>query len=111
MADAKKIDTSKVLEPSAQDLLQQIDVLKTDVSRLTSTLTDLGKAKGRDIKADVTGKAEDLKLKAENQALEARIAAEGAVEDVEKYIRKNPMTALGIAAFVGLIIGIITSRR
>jgi ElaB/YqjD/DUF883 family membrane-anchored ribosome-binding protein len=41
----------------------------------------------------------------------ARERLEGASDEVEERVRKHPYAALGIAAGVGLIIGILLSRK
>ena len=41
----------------------------------------------------------------------ARERLEGAGDEVEERVRKHPYAALGIAAGVGLIIGILLSRK
>jgi ElaB/YqjD/DUF883 family membrane-anchored ribosome-binding protein len=38
-------------------------------------------------------------------------SAEEAVEEADRYVRKNPWAAVGIAAAVGLLIGIMVGRR
>ena len=37
--------------------------------------------------------------------------AKDAADDAEKYVRRNPWQSLGIAAGVGLIVGVLLSRR
>jgi ElaB/YqjD/DUF883 family membrane-anchored ribosome-binding protein len=41
----------------------------------------------------------------------ARERLEGAGEEIEERVRKHPYAALGIAAGVGLIVGILLSRK
>jgi ElaB/YqjD/DUF883 family membrane-anchored ribosome-binding protein len=75
---------------------------------------------------DVVAAAEDLLAAAGSQNAErikeirdrteqalrgARERLEGAGEEIEDRVRKHPYAALGIAAAVGLVIGILLSRK
>jgi ElaB/YqjD/DUF883 family membrane-anchored ribosome-binding protein len=76
----------------AEDLTKQLESLRTDVSKLMSTVSEdvsagLGQA-GRQIRR--TGH-------------DAQVAATDAV-------LKNPLTALGIAVGVGLLLGLVTRK-
>ena len=37
--------------------------------------------------------------------------AEAAVEEADRYVRRNPWAAVGIAAGIGLVIGVLVGRR
>jgi ElaB/YqjD/DUF883 family membrane-anchored ribosome-binding protein len=41
----------------------------------------------------------------------ARAALEGLEEDATRYVRDNPWQALGLAAAVGALLGVLLSRR
>jgi ElaB/YqjD/DUF883 family membrane-anchored ribosome-binding protein len=76
----------------SEDLAHQLEVLRADVSKLMSTVSDdvsegLGQA-GRQIRR--TGR--DAQASATNAVLE------------------NPLTALGIAVGVGLLLGLVTRK-
>ena len=61
-----------------------------------------------------SGNAERLKeirARAEVALQGAREKLEGAGEEIEDRVRKHPYAALGIAAAVGLVIGILLSRK
>ena len=85
--------------PTTEDLSRQVDALKADIARLTESLGDYGKAKSQQYRSEAQRRAEDL-----------RSEAQGRIEDVELYVRQNPTQALGIAAGVGLLIGLFTRR-
>lgn len=83
--------------PTTEDLSRQVDALKADIARLAETLGDYGKAKSDHYRTEAQRRAEDL-----------RAEAQGRLEDVEVYVRQNPAQALGIAAGVGLLIGLFS---
>ncbi|TDL79382.1 DUF883 family protein [Palleronia sediminis] len=83
-------------DPSTEDLSRQIDTLKKDISRLTELVGNYGKSRG-----------ERLRVDAEARAAAFKDDAQGRIEDVETYVRQNPATALGIAAAVGFVLGLM----
>ncbi|SPJ23101.1 DUF883 family protein [Palleronia abyssalis] len=85
--------------PTTEDLSRQVDALKADISRLTETLGDYGRTKSREYQGE-----------ARRRANEIRDEAQGRVDDIEAYVRQNPAQALGIAAGVGLLIGLFSRR-
>ena len=91
--------TTTATNPTTEDLSRQVDALKADISRLTETLGDFGKSKGREYQAE-----------AKRRAYELRDEAQGHVDDLESYVRTNPAQALGIAAGIGLLIGLFSRR-
>lgn len=85
--------------PTTEDLSRQVDALKADITRLTETLGDYGKAKSNHYRSEAQRRADEL-----------RNEAQGRMQDVEVYVRQNPAQALGIAAGVGLLIGLFSRR-
>ena len=85
--------------PNSEDLSAQVDLLKSDIARLTETLGEYGRAKGREYQGEARRRAEDLRSDAQEK-----------VDDIEAYVRHNPAQALGIAAGVGLLIGLLSRR-
>jgi len=53
----------------------------------------------------------ELRSRAEEALRGARARLEGAGEELEDQVRKHPYAALGIAAAVGLVIGVLLSRK
>lgn len=93
-----------VEELSIEDLSKQIEVLKADISNLASSLGDFTKSKGEELKDNAKQKVQDTVDTGREKALEAQLQA-------EDFVRNQPATALGIAAGLGFVIGMISSRR
>ena len=89
---------------SLEDLSKQIEILKSDISSLTSTLGEYAKSKGAEATDTAKAKAQKVAETGRDKAVEAQLHA-------EEFIRTKPATALGIAAGLGFLIGMITSRR
>ena len=56
-------------------------------------------------------KLNELRGRAEEALRGARARLEGAGEELEDQVRKHPFAALGIAAAVGLVIGVLLARK
>lgn len=100
MANAK----SKTADMSAEDLSDQIETLRNDLSALTQTIADIGKAKGEETVATAKAKMSEAREKASDTAEHARVRA-------EDFMQTQPATALGIAAGIGFLIGFLGSRK
>jgi len=61
--------------------------------------------------SDNAERLKEIRDRAEVALRGARERLEGAGEEVEDRVRKHPFAALGIAAGVGLIVGILLSRK
>ena len=61
--------------------------------------------------SDNAERLKEIRDRAEVALSSARERLEGAGEEIEERVRKHPYAALGIAAGVGLIVGILLSRK
>jgi ElaB/YqjD/DUF883 family membrane-anchored ribosome-binding protein len=103
---------STATDKTYEDLSKQIESLKTDLSKLTAIMGELGKAETDRLMAAAKSRGEALKATGEARYTQARQTAEGYIRDGERYVQEQPGTALGIAAAVGFIVGfLMTSRR
>ncbi len=83
---------------------------KAQLSKAAQDLSDAGKAKYEDLKTQATARGEVYKAKAEDAYGEAQAKAKVYQADTEQYIRDNPLQAVGIAAGIGFLIGIILRK-
>jgi len=89
---------------TVEDLSTQIAILKDDIAALTSTMGDFGRTQAHSAAATAKSTAADLSQAGLEKALETQ-------EKAEEFVRTQPTTALGIAAGVGFLVGMITARR
>ena len=54
---------------------------------------------------------QDMKLVISDAEVVLRERAQQAARDTEEYVRDNPWRAIGVAAGIGLVLGMILSRR
>ncbi|MEX3316103.1 YqjD family protein [Sulfitobacter sp. PS-8MA] len=89
---------------TVEDLSDQITVLKKDIATLTETLGDYGKAKSDEMRDTARTAAQDLSDAGRLKAMDAQ-------KQAEEFLQSQPGTALGIAAGLGFLVGIVTARR
>jgi ElaB/YqjD/DUF883 family membrane-anchored ribosome-binding protein len=94
----------KATEVTVEDLSAQVSVLKNDIATLTNTLTEYGKERGDSLRRQARDTASDLSSAGVARAKDAQAQA-------EDFVRTQPTAALGIAAGVGFIVGLLTVRR
>lgn len=93
------------------DVAKQMAVLREDIAALSATVADFGKAQGAMMKSSALHKAEEV---AETGAAAAEVVKSKAVKtysDAEESVRANPGTAVGIAAGIGFLVGMMSARR
>ncbi|MDW4499902.1 DUF883 domain-containing protein [Sulfitobacter sp. D35] len=110
MAQSNVVSASKK-EPTTADLEAQIATLRDDLGTLTETLKGLGKAKKDELTELAALKAEVAKQKGSEAADAVVQQARDAEAQAREFVRTQPGTALGIAAGLGFLVGLMSARR
>ncbi|MEX0370809.1 MAG: YqjD family protein [Tateyamaria sp.] len=104
------------------DVAAQIDTIKADIATLTNLIGEMATSKKDEARSAATSAAAKLKASAADQATLAQLRAmemgekvrDSAVDtyaQTEDAIRKQPAMAVGIAAGVGFLVGLLATRR
>jgi ElaB/YqjD/DUF883 family membrane-anchored ribosome-binding protein len=109
MAARNQHDTPE--SPSVEDLSQQIKDLKADVAKLVETLGSMAKAEGEDLTEDMRARAEKLRKAGAARTAEAEARLSELASEAEVLARERPAAAMGVAAGVGFVLGLILARR
>jgi ElaB/YqjD/DUF883 family membrane-anchored ribosome-binding protein len=56
-------------------------------------------------------RVQEMRGRAEEALRKARATLEGAGKDVEEQIRAHPFAAVGIAAAIGVVLGVLLARK
>lgn len=103
-------DKSNVAELNT-DVTKQMAILREDIANLTATVAEYGKAQGMSLKASAAGKVHEMADSGAAAAGAVKAQAEKTYSDAEDAVRANPAAAVGIAAGIGFVVGMLTSRR
>lgn len=93
------------------DVAKQMAILRDDIAALTATVAEYGKAQGALLKTTAADKAAGLADTGAATAEAIKAKAEKSYSDAEEAVRLNPATAVGIAASIGFLVGMMTARR
>jgi hypothetical protein len=109
-ADTSKSAAKDIYSSTKKKAEDAIATSKAQLSKAAQDLSEAGKAKYEDLKTQAAAKGEVYKAKAEDAYGEAQAKAKVFQSDSEQYIRDNPLQAVGIAAGIGFLIGIILRK-
>ena len=112
---ARTPETSPVADdataPSTADLAAQLEALKADIVGLSETIAALGKAKGKEVKEYAAAEAAALRERGEEKVAHLQQRAGVLSDQANAMINQNPATAIGVAAGVGFLVGILLTRK
>jgi ElaB/YqjD/DUF883 family membrane-anchored ribosome-binding protein len=101
--------------PDTQKLLEDLRALVEDAERVMAAATGATAAAGSERLGEIRSRAEESlhAVRSRLQALEGNVAARAreATREAEGYVRDNPWTAVGVAAGIGLLLGVLIARR
>lgn len=98
-------------DAALKDMAEQIASLRNDLAGLTEALGNYGKAQGRTLGDKAARTAEQIRAEGQVQAERLNLQAAALQSQANDFIIRQPAMALGIAAGLGYIIGLWTSRR
>ena len=108
---ATKAMNGKTETATPADLSDQIEILRKDLSDLTSTIAGLGRAKGEEAINAAKARASTVRAAAGEQVEAAQLQAQQLRNQADQFVREQPGMALGIAAGVGFLVGFFSTRK
>jgi ElaB/YqjD/DUF883 family membrane-anchored ribosome-binding protein len=109
-------DQAKSAQQTAEDTLgaknvadfqAQLAALRADLAALGATLAAMSKTGSETARQAASDAYAEMKAKGGDTMAEAEAALDG----VADYARKNPLQSLGIAAGLGMMLGLLFGRR
>ena len=111
MATSNSTATKSDSDPTLKEVSIQLEALKTDLANLTEAVGDYGKSRIERTRDGVKSTARATKERTEEGIEQLRGEAAQYAREAEAMVRQQPGAALGIAAGVGFLAGLIVSRR
>ena len=90
---------------------EEIRNLIADVEDLVARLADLNDADVATMRSKVMATVEAAKETLTDSAETLRRQAQRAVSGADDYVRESPWVAVGVAALIGALVGILVARR
>lgn len=92
-------------------LKEDVETVLRDAEALLKASAEHGGEKTAEVRARIRESLDAAKRRLHEAEQSAIRHGEDAVHATEDYTRKNPWQALGIAAGIGLVIGVLVARR
>lgn len=102
------VDAASNLKNVAAD---EIRNLITDVEELVARIADLNDADVATIRSKVMSKVDAAKESLASGADSLKRRAQEAASGADDYVHDSPWVAVGLAALVGAVVGILVARR
>lgn len=102
---------ANAVDKKSAELNDQLATLREDIASLKSTMAEYGRAQGSHLRAVASDKVNEAAAKGAAKAEELRDVATKTYSDTEDAVRQNPAAAVGIAAGLGFVVGLLMSRR
>ena len=103
--------TAARFERSRDALVKDFTEVLTEADALLKQATKESGEKASDLRAQVETKLRAAKLKLMDMQDDAMERAKATARATDEYVRDNPWQALGVAAAVGFLIGLLMNRR
>ena len=111
MAQTSKSTNGSATQGAMRDVTSEIETLKKDIASLTQALTDLGRAGTSDLSDAAKAKLKDAEEQGMELAETLKLRAQLAESEARDFVQGQPGLALGIAAGLGFLAGLLLVRR
>ncbi len=101
----------RTADGAAADIAADLATLRTDIKNLSDTIAGLMRGRSNAAGAAVKGAVGDARDQISQAASHAQDSVFGAAADLERRIERDPLTAVLIAAAIGIAIGMTTKSR
>lgn len=101
----------KFTETTTEDLAAQVEALKADIAALTHSLGDYGRTQGAHLAETARESAKSARSSGEAELEHLRSKVNDLSRQAEDFVAHKPGVALGVAAGLGFLAGLVLSRR
>lgn len=102
---------STELEPTYEQLKEQVEALKSDLATLASTARKAGNEAVNVAKAKVAEAQKSVPAAVDRASEVLNDQLTAMLETTEKFVRERPTTAIGLAVGAGFLLALMTSPR
>jgi ElaB/YqjD/DUF883 family membrane-anchored ribosome-binding protein len=98
-------------ETHRQKLVEEFSAVLTEAEGLLKAAATETGEKARDLRSQVEAKLLSAKLRLQELEGQAVESAKAAAHATDEYVHEHPWQAIGIAAALGLVAGLLINRR
>ena len=108
---ALELEAAMTIEQTRDQIVDQFSSVLSEAESLLSKATKETGDKARDLRSQAEARLLSAKLKLQELQGEAVDRAKDAARATDAYVHDNPWQAIGIAAAVGFVAGLLMNRR
>lgn len=98
-------------EANTRKLMNDLRSVVADAEALMSATAHDASERARDARSRASESVEQARQRLDELESEFKLRAKAAADDANAYVRDNPWRAIGIAAAVGVVVGMLLGRR
>jgi ElaB/YqjD/DUF883 family membrane-anchored ribosome-binding protein len=102
-------ESSRAAAAAGNDIRADVDLLRSDVARLSNQIADIFSSKGS-AKSNVEGVVSDVSAKGQEAVDAVREVGDNMVDAIDESLKNRPYTTLALAVGIGFLFG-ATWRR
>jgi len=102
---------SDTIEPSRSKLVDEFSTVLTEAEDMLKRAADETGERAKDLRSQVEAKLLTAKLRLQELEGQAVDRAKEAARATDDYVHNHPWQAIGIAAGIGVAIGLLLNRR
>ncbi|MBO3276585.1 DUF883 family protein [Pseudomonas schmalbachii] len=99
------------VEAAKDELLAEFQALVSDTEKLLHSSANLAGAEADQLREQLHSSLKRAREALDVTRSSVRDQGQAAVDATETYVRENPLQAVGIAAGIGFLLGLLVSRR
>ena len=111
MARKRKVTASELTQASAEQLMDDLQTVLEDAEALLSATTGQAGERIQQVRARAEETVRAVRDRLASAQDEVTRRAREALDDADEYVRENPWQAMGIAAGVAFLVGLLAGRR
>jgi ElaB/YqjD/DUF883 family membrane-anchored ribosome-binding protein len=105
------METTMTIEQTRDKLVDQFSAVLSDAETLLDKAAKETGEKARDLRSQAEARLLSAKLKLQELQGQAVDRAKDAARATDDYVHDNPWQAIGVAAAVGFVAGLLMNRR
>jgi ElaB/YqjD/DUF883 family membrane-anchored ribosome-binding protein len=98
-------------EASTRRLMEDLRAVVADAEALMTATANDASDRAKDARHKASESVEKARARLEQLESELKARAKAAADEATGYVRDNPWQALGVAAAIGVVIGVLLGRR
>jgi len=96
---------------TGEKLLRDVKLVLDDVEQLMGQAATAGTERAAELRDQAAAALETVRSRIDRATRDAARVAKDAADATDDWVHENPWSAIGIAAAVGLLIGVLATRR